>query len=87
MPMLPFCHTILLWSVRTAELVNYAIIGTKCIKLIGGEFPSTISTKGLNRVLELCLNQGCELLEDGKCIRLVFKEVDPSEFGKLINQD
>jgi hypothetical protein len=85
--MLPFCHTILLWSVRAAELVNYAIIGTKCMKLIGCKFPPTVSSKGLNRVLELCFNQSCELLEDGKCIRLVLKEVDPSEFGKLINQD
>lgn len=74
---LPFNKAILLWSVRTWNLMNNAIIGKKRLKGSRGEFTTTIRSKSLNFSKKLCLNHGFKLNKDREHVRFMFKQVQP----------
>ena len=60
---LPFIHSILLWSVGNCQLPPNALLSTKLVKCIGGILTPIIQSKHLDRLSCLVLHKSFELLE------------------------
>jgi len=63
MSIFPFSHPVLLWSVRAATFVNYAVLGEKGAKVVVKVFSSIIRVKDLNGCIKLVSNISMELEE------------------------
>ena len=85
---LPFSHSILLWSVRNNQLPLYPLLSTILIKCTRSILTSIVWPKYLDLLSSLVLHKSFELLEPKKDFlwSLASKEIGPGLPRKVINE-
>src|SRR5713101_1795445 len=85
-PVLPFCYSILLRSIRNRQLSLNPLLCTECAELLGGILTPIVRPQHPDLSTCLLLHKGFEPLEDSqyKLRLLAPQEVDPGLPGVVI---
>ena len=85
-PMLSLNHPILLRCVRTWKLVNKTMCWTEILKGIRSKLSTIICSQNFDFRIQLILYNCFKELKNIKKIKFMFKKINPSKFGILINK-